>query len=263
MDSPGDPEEARGAAGRDAEDGDAPVDAPQPAPRPYSWQRPKTAMKAFSAGSSGAERQRALGRAVRGFVRAQGGSRRAAASAPSGRTAGRNLAGFAAAVSRDGLAHAAEAFGISEYLGQGANVFLVALIEALAPGAGSPEEAAAHAALAQTLADLFERFGVEDTGLDALNQMTTETIGEVLQAYVITYIDKRLMHVLGNRVETGAVSASDAATRELEVRDYVTERVRLDFGDRDLSRVDWRGEQADAMVARIFEEAYTLLEVDG
>jgi hypothetical protein len=261
-DTPGDGAEPQDTDEQEPTDAADPPDQAEPATQPYAWHRPKTAMKAFSTGSGRAERQRALGRAARGFVRAQGGARRAAASAPAGRAAGRNLAGFAAAVSSQGLARAAEAFGIDAYLGQGANAFLVALVEALAPGAGTAEEAAAHAAIAEALTDLFERFGVEESGLGALDRMSPETIGEVLQVYVAAYIDTRLMHVLGNRVETGAVSPADAAARELEAKDYVAERVRLDFGDTDLSRVDWRGPQADSLIERIFQEAYVLLEVE-
>ena len=260
--APGDGAEPQDPDGQGPADAADSPDQAQSVPSSYAWHRPKTAMKAFSAGSGASDRQRALGRAARGFVRAQGGARRAAASAPAGRTAGRNLAGFASAVSAQGLARAAQAFGIDAYLGQDADAFLVALVGALAPGAGTVEEAAAHAAIAEALTDLFERFGVEESGLGALDHMTPEIIGEVLQVYVAAYIDTRLMHVLGNRVETGAVSPADAVARELEVKDYVAERVRLDFGDADLSLVDWRGPQADVLIERIFEEAYALLEVE-
>ncbi|HEX8430691.1 MAG TPA: Qat anti-phage system associated protein QatB [Longimicrobium sp.] len=199
---------------------------------------------------------------MRGFVRAQGGRRRAAASAPSGVAAGRNLARFLSSVATRGLAEAAREFRLTAYLNAGVDIFLTALTRVLAPAAGTNEEAAAHAAVAETAEYLFREYGVDDQGLEALETLTAEMLGRALTHFTAEFINTRLMHVLGSRIEAGAATPEQAVALEAEVKDYVRERVTLDFAGRDLMRVNWDAPESERVIQQIFEDAYGLLEVD-
>jgi hypothetical protein len=149
---------------------------------------------------------------------------------------------------------------LGAFLDRGLDVFLVALTRVLAPRAGTNEEAAAHAAVADTAAFLFDECGVEDTGLEALEALDARMIGRALEHYVASFINTRLMHVLGSRIEAEAQSPEQAVALEAEVKDYVRERVRLDFAGRDLMQIDWEAPESQREVEDIFEEAYGLLE---
>jgi hypothetical protein len=200
-------------------------------------------------------------RAVRGFVSAQGGRRRAAASAPTAIAAGRNLARFLSTLATHGIEQAARAFNLADFLNAGADTFLVALTRVLAPAAGTNEEAAAHVAIAETSEFLFEEYGVDDQGLDALEALTPDMIGRALEYFVGVFINTRLMHVLGSRIEAGAQSPEQAVSLETEVKDYVRERVSLDLQGRDLMQVNWDSPESERVIQQIFEDAYGLLEV--
>ena len=131
----------------------------------------------------------------------------------------------------------------------------------LAPAAGTNEEAAAHVAVAETSEFLFEEYGVDEQGLDALEALTGDMIGRAMEHFVAGFINTRLMHVLGSRIEAGAQSAEQAVALEAEVKDYVRERVALDLGARDLMQVNWDTPESERVIQQIFEDAYGLLEV--
>jgi hypothetical protein len=217
-------------------------------------------MGSFAKEGGGAAGRGSQARAVRHFVRAQGGRRRAARNSPAASTAGRNLARFLSSVASRGLAAAAREFNLGAFLDRGLDVFLVALTRVLAPGAGTNEEAAAHAATADTTVFLFEECGVEAGGLEALESLDEAMLGRAMEHYVAAFINTRLMHVLGSRIEAKAQSAEQAVALEAEVKDYVRERVRLDFAGRDLLAVNWEDAGSRSEIESLFEEAYGLLE---
>lgn len=237
-----------------------PGSAVPPPPLKNPWRAAKTAMRAFARSGGGAPGRGSRSRAVRYFVRAQGGAQRAARNSPSAIASGRALARFLSAVAARGLAEAAREFRIGEFLNRGIDVFLAALTRVLAPRAGTNEEAAAHAAIAETTAFLFDECGVEDAGLEALEELDAATMGRALEHFVASFINTRLMHVLGSRIEAAAQSAEQAVALEAEVKDYVRERVRLDFAERDLLEINWDAPESQREIQDIFEEAYVLLE---
>jgi hypothetical protein len=217
-------------------------------------------MTQFARQGGGAAGRGSRARSVRAFVRAQGGRRRAAASAPTAVAAGRNLARFLTAVSARGITQAAVEFNLAGFLNAGVDTFLVALTRVLAPAAGTNEEAAAHVAIAETSEFLFEEYGVDENGLDALEALTEEMLGRALEHFTAAFINTRLMHVLGSRIEAGAETPEQAALLEAEVKDYVRERVALDFAGKDLMRVNWDTPESERVIQEIFEDAYGLLE---
>jgi hypothetical protein len=239
---------------------DGPVRPKEPPPLKDPWGAAKRAMGKFARSGGGAAGKGSQERAVRYFVRAQGGRGRAARNSPSASASGRNLARFLSAVATRGLAVAAREFNLGAFLDRGIDTFLVALTRVLAPGAGTNEEAAAHAAIAETTVFLFEEYGVEEGGLEALEALDEAMIGRALEYYVAALINTRLMHVLGSRIEAEAQSAEQAVALEAEVKDYVRERVRLNFAGRDLLQVNWDDAASRREIEDLFEEAYGLLE---
>jgi hypothetical protein len=240
---------------------DGPMPPREPGIPRDPWAAAKNAMSRFARLGGGVAARGSRSRAVRGFVQAQGGRRRAAASGPTAVAAGRNLARFLSTVSARGIDAAARAFDLAGFLNAGVDTFLVALTRVLAPAAGTNEEAAAHVAVAETTEYLFEEYAVDEQGLDALGALTPDMVERALEHFVAVFINTRLMHVLGSRIEAGAQSAEQALALEGEVKDYVRERVSLDLGARDLMQVDWGAPESERVIQQIFEDAYGLLEV--
>ena len=248
-----------GEAGPDQEDS-TPNDVAVLPTTPNPWRAPKDAMTRFArTGGLGANGRRQFRRAARGFVRAQGGAGGATRSSSAGRATARGLGGFLSSAATSGVAAAARQFGLA-YVGQDVDAFFVALVDAIAPAGALAEEAVAHAAAAETVEELFEKYAVRDAGLEVLNALTPEAIRDAVERYVAVYINTRLMHVLASRLEDGTNSSLQAYRMERDVKRYIVERVELEFEAADALNIDWSGSEGRQVVDGIFREGFALLE---
>lgn len=109
--------------------------------------------------------------------------------------------------------------------------------------------------MAATLARVIE----DGTTVPSPDSLDKEGVREVLTSFVVEYVDQRLMHVLGDRIEINAANEKEAIAQEKEIRDFVERDVeRLDF-DRDLLQVDWEGNEGSHFIDEVFNNAYQLL----
>jgi hypothetical protein len=111
-------------------------------------------------------------RAAQSYVRAHGGSRRAAQTATAGRSATARLGGFLADVANRGLNAALEALNLSSVIGKDPRTVFAAIANAIAPDGASPEKAVAREATDDVLADLYVRFVTDEGDLSRLNSLT-------------------------------------------------------------------------------------------
>lgn len=226
-----------------------------------AWGAAKARMTRFaSTGGAHTRVGRAhLRRAARYFVRAQGGGRRAARAATSGRATARRLAGFLGAVVARGPEAAAREFGLEGFLGQSAEILLAAVVDRLAPEGGRLEQATARAALTETLSEVLRGKGIADDGILALQGLTRDDAISILEQFIARYIDQRLIQVLAKTLENRP--PADVIQREKDVWEYVKNAVHLDLASLDVLRVDWGGPEGKVIIERIFAEAYKLLEM--
>ncbi len=221
-----------------------------------AWRVPKSAMRRYANSGNIAQ----MRRAARGFVKAQGGARKAARTASAGRaTAGRLGVALSAAVMM-GSSGMRKALGI-QYVGQDVYALLAELVDVIAPDGASNEETAARAAATETLETLFKQYDVAEQGLEGLDQLNRESIGEVIEQYVSTYIYTRLMEVLGSRLENNPnVSVQEVCRMERDIEGYIRESIKLELSERDILRVDWSSQEGHTFIEEIFTEGYELLE---
>lgn len=234
-----------------------PIVPPSPSP-PVStpWKSARIAMTGYSR-RGGAERARAAGQR---YVRARGGSRAAASTASTGRTATANLGGFLSNVSSSGFTEAARNLGLTVLVGQSVTSVLNAILNVLAPPGASNEEAVARRATAEVLTELFERHAVEEQGIERLNSMSAADVAAATERSVAAYIYQRWLLELGKKIEEGAYSDREAVRMEREVKEYVRDLVTIDLQGRNILTIDWNGIDGQQFCERIFQEAYALLE---
>jgi hypothetical protein len=199
-------------------------------------------------------------RAARDYVRARGGAKRAAQSATSARGATARLAGFLSNVSTGGLAAAARQLGLASLAGRPAHDVLAAITNALTPRGATLTEAAARRAVADTLAALWEARGVSEGGLDRLQAMTADDVRGAITDSVSSYIFYQWVLELGRAIERRAVSTSDAITMEREMRQYIHDTLILDLASVDVLGVDWSGTQGQAIISKVYADAFALIE---
>lgn len=224
-----------------------------------TWRSPNgfASRLARSPGSPDRGRHRNVGRA---FVRALGGSRQAARSAPAARVAARRLGSFLSSVAREGIVATAERFGFATFLGGGVNALLAALVRTFAPAGADVESAAALRASVKTFVELLGTFDVEANGAEALDRLTEADVRGTMERFVANCVTERLLQALAGKIETEAVSATRAKEVQDELRGFVRANVALEFGATTLVDMNWSSVEATALIDRLFEGGYAVLE---
>lgn len=228
---------------------------------PYSiplctWRKARLSLNKAIGRSQGKRSFRTAGRR---YVRAHGGARSAARSASSGRAATAGLARFMSTVASHGFSAAMATVGLASVVGKNADVVFSAIANALAPTGDTRDQAIARDAVAETLENLYERYALDDGDFSKLDQMTADDVRSVIEDSVSTFIYDRWLEELGTLVEQKAISPTQAAKIERDMRAYVKETVKLDLKDMDVLNVDWNGTLGRDLVQRIYQEAYDML----
>ena len=240
-------------------DSEAATAAFEPVSPSVTWRSPNgfASQLARSPGSPARDRHRKVGRA---FVRALGGSRQAARSAPAARVAARGLGSFLTSVAREGIVATAERFGFATFLGGGVNALLAALVRTFAPTGADIESAAALRASVKTFVELLGTFDVEANGAEALDRLTEADVRGTMERFVANCVTERLLQALAGKIETEAVSATRAKEVQDELRGFVRANVALEFGATTLVDMNWSSVEATALIDRLFEGGYAVLE---
>lgn len=222
---------------------------------PTTFRGPKSALGRLAGGGGGG----AIRSAGQSYVRASGGPRGTVQTAVAGRRSTARLGGFLGAISQGGVARAAATLGLTNLLGRDAQFVLAAFIDALAPSGALREEAIARKAMIDTLDELFERFDVENQGIQVLDTMTTEDITAIVGLSITNYVNARFQEELISRIERGAISEREANVFATQIREYIATNVRLDLQSVDVVQVDWDGTQGRTFVSEQYLRAYQLL----
>lgn len=247
-------------------DPDAPAADPPPSPEvpgglPEPWDEPRRLVgKLARSGLRGRAARGRLRDITSGAVRALGGASQATRSSRAGRSTALALGSFLGTVAARGVAEAARRFGVTEFLGQGVEALLAGLAGVLAPDAALMEDAIAAEALQETLAALFDEYGANEAGIGALDRLDEAGARRTMERYLEEYIFRRVLHAFSERLEASAPTGERYAQVEADLRDYVRTAVEVDFGAADLRSLDWQSRSARALVDRIFEEGYRMLE---
>lgn len=215
-----------------------------------------SAAKKGGGGSGGAGRLRTAGRR---YVSAKGGARKAASSAKAGRSATARIGNFVSDIASRGFVQAVRAIGLQDTVGKKVDAVLAAVINAIAPAGTNNDDAIARRATSETLREVFEKYGVQEAGLDALNAMTPADVTDTIELSVAGYVYQQWLFDLSQRIEQNAVSESDAVRLERDVKVYVKGLVKLKLDGKEAIQLDWKGAQGQKFVQDIYEAAYKLL----
>jgi hypothetical protein len=183
----------------------------------------------------------------------------AAHTASSGRSVAGGFGGFLAGVVRDGVAAAAGALGLRNFLGRDAEFVLASFIDLLAPDGALLEDVAARKALIDTTFEMFERFNVAEDGIEALDGLDADGVKEIVCLYVTNYVYERFLLEMSNCIERGTLSERDANALTEQGKEFVEGEVRFDLGEVDVLALDWEGAEGERFVREIYERAYSLL----
>jgi hypothetical protein len=247
-DPPGQPQEAPAPAGAE----NVAVQAPSRGP----WSLARRAMTSVARAGGGTRRFRVAGGR---YVRAKGGAKSAAASSAAGRATTAGLGGFLSGIATGGVAQAAQSIGLQAVVGQRAETVLAAVIDAIAPAGTTNDEAIARRAASETLRELFEKYGVEQNGIEALDAMKAADVAEAVELSVSAYVYQRWLFDLSLKIEEYAVSEAEAVRLERDVKSFVKGLVKFKLNGGKAIGLDWKGAAGKAFVQEVYEAAYRLL----
>jgi hypothetical protein len=197
--------------------------------------------------------------AGRRYVSAKGGAKKAVSTAVAGRAATASIGNFVSDVAARGFTEAARALGLQDTVGQKVDVVLARVINAIAPAGTNNDDAIARRAASETLRELFEKHGVQESGLDALNAMTPADVTDTIELSVAGYVYQLWLFELSQRIEQHAVSEADAVRLERDVKTFVRGLVKLKLDGKQALQLDWKGAEGKKFVQDIYEAAYKLL----
>ena len=228
-----------------------------PIPPPPQRRRFQSARRNFSrfAATNGAD-PRALGRAVRDYVRSgTGGSRRAVQRMGQSRGAARNALGVLRAVQREGSERTLRHLDLQHLVGHGVDEVLTGMTEVVCGDGATVDAATARDAWLDTVADL-NRFAIDD-----LDSLSADQVKEFFLTFIAHSIERRLCQEI-------AVNAS----RYTNVVDESVDRQFSDFIQRTVSD-SFTGDltdlatMSDADIATVVDQTYLealdLLEAIG
>ncbi len=221
------------------------------------WRAARRQMNGWARGGGGRE---GVSRAGRAYVRAKGGARAAASRAVHGRATAARAGRFFGALASGGLRAALETLGLRDYVGRGAEEVFAAIANAISPAGATLEEAAARRAADEVLARLYDERVGADGDLAGLERMAAQDVATAVRDVVSAYVYQRWLEELGKSIETGTTSPAEAVRLEREVRQYVRDIVQLEVPNDRVLTLDWEKPDGQALVQRLFEEAYGLLE---
>lgn len=197
--------------------------------------------------------------AARRYVNAKGGARSASLSSPAGRATTAAIGGFFSGVATGGVTEAVRNLGLQAIVGQRAEAVLSAVINAIAPAGTTNDAAIARRAASETLRELFEKYGVEQGGIEALDAMTAADVADAVELSVSSYVYQRWLFDLSLKIEEHAISETEAVRLERDVKGFVKGLVRLKLDGGQGVTLDWNGAAGKALVEEIYEAAYRLL----
>jgi len=197
--------------------------------------------------------------AGRRYVSAKGGAKKASSTATAGRATTARIGNFVSDIASRGFNEAARAIGLESTVGRKVDVVLAEVINAIAPTGTNNDDAISRRAASETLRELFEKHGVEQAGLDALNAMTPADVTDTIELSVAAYVYERWLFDLSQKIEQNAVSEADAVKLERDVKDFVKGLVKLKLNGDQALKLDWKGAEGKKFVQEIYDAAYKLL----
>jgi hypothetical protein len=168
--------------------------------------------------------------------------------------------GFFSDVARGGIVEAARRLGIQDLIGRDVQFVLASLVDLLAPTGSLLEEAAARSAVIDTLFEFCDHYDVAADGIQALNAISAQDLGEALKLTVCNVVEARFKEELTSRVERADVSEQDGDRIFSQIGEFVRGMIDLRLDNRDLLGMDWGGDEGAAFVEKLYADTYLVLE---
>ena len=234
----------------------APTTEPDHTNNSSKWGQSKGALTRLSNSRSGSS----VKKAGRKYVNSLGGSRGATRAAAQGRITGSNYANFLGNLASGGISGALQNLGLENFVGKSSEEICIAIADAIAPIGTTNDEAISRDALISTLDSLYNRIQENGNNFTDIDTLSIDQIKETLIDFVSNFVFNKWMYELGNAVEKGSVTESEAINLENEVNDLIYTETFEHYRDIPVETFNIRDQANEVMIDDIFQTAYSTLE---
>ncbi|MHB1808435.1 MAG: hypothetical protein ACYCU0_03970 [Solirubrobacteraceae bacterium] len=190
------------------------------------------------------------------FVVALGGAVGAAAASAVTVGSTQRFADFASALADGGLGEALDRAGLGHLVGQTRWEVLGALVSEVAGAAAGLEEAAVQSAACRVFEELFpDQDSWEE--LAAVHLDETQVV-EIIERFVAECIFGRLAQAVDAALTAREPQAREQRVREL--RELVSQLVKLRLDERSVLEIDWRGTEGRQLTEGLVRDVFAHIE---
>lgn len=223
-------------------------------PNTVLWQNAKTQISKLIG-----DLNRNTNSALSSYVKAYGGSRKAAYSATSGKKTTAKLGGFLSSVSSQGIQSTLNQFKI-RFIGRSVTDVLGDLVNAIAPAPNTKEDAVARNALLDAMEILYEEVAENDDDIKSLDDLDEEKFEIVMNKYISSYIFQRFLNDLESRFEEHSQNEGSALNIENEIKEYISGVVDNELKGRNISTLDYTSDAVLDIINEIYKDCYSVIE---
>lgn len=192
------------------------------------------------------------------FIRANGGSqgvaRNGGMGAKSAQAVARNIGSFISLVNRFGFDEALKLTGLEHLKGRATSDIVLSLIDYIGEDASTIDQVDARNALSQLMDEIFE----EVEGIDGIGQVlegysNPDNLTEMLEKFFGYYVYQQFCRSFYERLASKVGNAQADAFLN-DILDYIKSEILVLTLDRDITQVDWNGQEGEAICVQVLEK---------
>ena len=196
---------------------------------------------------------------LKDFIATNGGSRNMArgggtiGGSRAAQSAGRQLASFATTVADRGLDEALREFGLGKLIGKPASEIALSLVDELCSDGSTLDEVDARRAMSDLIKELLEDTDSYNEVAEKLSErLQPEGLGNLLLRFFGHYLFHQFYRIFYERLvqKRGQQKAESYIT---SIRRFIQSELRHKLYGRDLTSVEWTGQEGETIAAEIHE----------
>jgi len=192
------------------------------------------------------------------YVRAYGGGKSAGIQAIGGKSTAIKLGGFLSSISSSGFSETFKQLGI-DFEGKSTEEVLSALVEKLSSSQNTKEDAVATEALMDSIEVLYEECDMENSGLEELDDLNSDTFSIIMEKFIGSYIFHKYLKDLESRFED-IVDSAKTIEMENDIKDYIFGKVEIALESHNLSGLNFTSEEVTKQIESIYSDCYEVIE---
>lgn len=198
-------------------------------------------------------------KAIKSYVKALGGAKKAASKSVSAKNATIVLGNFLSNISKNGIGNYLNNNNI-EYKNRNIEDVLSDVANILSPSGDTKENSIVREAMFNIIGELYDEINENNGDIEDLNNFTTENFSEIMNNFISEVIFQKLMNDLGSREEISNQETSQLMKIENEIKLYISNIVDITLSQEKYDEFNYSNTEINEIVERLYTNCYKSLE---